>query len=334
MGQEDAFSVAGQVAHKIQPVRPTEMCAALGHEELVGLKEQEQEQRRALQETEIEIEAEEADAPKTHSRVYTPTPEEFNKHCATHLPYRNWCPICVQAKRKSPGHRSIDGDKKERYIPTISMDYMFMNERTDDHNYPILVIHDSISEGVWAIFVKRKGNYNEYVSKRVAGIINRLGYTKVVIKSDQEPSIKDVSYEAKKRIWKDLAECQEGAKEFCQCQVVMQHSPVGESQANGVIENAIQRVQGQIRAIKLDMESNTGTRLIPSHPTWPWLIEFAAQTLLYWRVTNDDGLTAIQRIRGRSTMSAKPRFGEKVLYNITKPSSLASQSQDGNTQYG
>ena len=114
----------------------------------------------------------------------------------------------------------------------------------------------------------------------------------------------------------------------------MQHSPVGESQANGVIENAIQRVQGQIRAIKLDMESNTGTRLIPSHPTWPWLIEFAAQTLLYWRVTNDDGLTAIQRIRGRSTMSAKPRFGEKVLYKITKPSSLASQSQDGNTQYG
>ena len=47
------------------------------------------------------------------------------------------------------------------------MDYMFMNERTDDYNFPILVLHDSDSEGDWAIFVKRKGNYSGYVSKRL-----------------------------------------------------------------------------------------------------------------------------------------------------------------------
>ena len=32
----------------------------------------------------------------------------------------------------------------------------------------------------------------------------------------------------------------------------------------------------------------------------------------------EDGLTAIQRIRGRSTMTAKPRFGEKILYKLSK----------------
>ena len=99
------------------------------------------------------------------------------------------------------------------------------------------------------------------------------------------------------------------------CQVVQQHSPVGESAANAASENAIQRAQGQIRAIKLDLEVNTKEKIKPSSPLWPWMIEFAAQTILYWRICGDDGLTAIQKIRGNTSMSAKPRFGEVVLYN-------------------
>ena len=122
MGQKGAFSEAGQVAPRVQPVRPTDMCAAIGQEELVGLKEQEKEQRRARQDTEME--AEEADAPKIYSRIYTPTPDEFNKHCATHLPFWKWCPICAHAKQNNPSHRSSDDNKKERHTPTIRMDYI------------------------------------------------------------------------------------------------------------------------------------------------------------------------------------------------------------------
>ena len=56
-------------------------------------------------------------------------------------------------------------------------------------------------------------------------------------------------------------------KELCGCQVVMRRSPVGESAANGAIENAIQRV-------------------------WPCLVEYAAHTQLFWRIFGDDGLAA------------------------------------------
>jgi len=295
------------------------VIAPIGHEDvvgdLVGLKETMQQAKKDLVETEIDIE--EADAPKVHSRVYTPSPEEFNKHCATHLPYRNWCPICVKAKRKNPSHRKTDAGQ-HKHVPVLSMDYMFMNERTDDYNFPILVLHDSESEGVWAIFVKRKGNYSEYVSKRIAEIVNWLGYTKVVFKTDQEPAIKDVMHDAKTKIWKDMDAFHEQVKTHCACQITVLHSPVGESQANGVVENAIQRIQGQIRAIKLDVESSSDTKMVPTHPAWPWMIEFAAQSILYWRISGDDGLTAIQRIRGRSTTSPKPRFGEKILYKLSK----------------
>ena len=69
-----------------------------------------------------------------------------------------------------------------------------------DTGDPILVMHDDRSEGVWAMCVKRKGNYGDYVVKRIADVISRLGYARIVLKSDQEPSIKDVMCEAKKRV--------------------------------------------------------------------------------------------------------------------------------------
>ena len=78
--------------------------------------------------------------------------------------------------------------------------------------------------------------------------------------------------------------------------MVIQKSPVGESAANGKVENAIQRLQDQIRAIKLDVEINANTRINPDQPAWPWFIEFVAPTILYWRIGGYDGFTAIQRI--------------------------------------
>lgn len=101
------------------------------------------------------------------------------------------------------------------------------------------------------------------------------------------------------------------------CQVVLQHSPVGESAANGMIDDTIQRVQGQVRAIRLDWEAAAGSRIDASFPIWSCLIEFVAQTLLMWRISGDDGLTA-QRTRGRSRTTPKSRFGEKVLYEVPR----------------
>ena len=139
-----------------------------------------------------------------------------------------------------------------------------------------------------------------------------------MLKSDQEPAIKVVGDKSRENLCEDMYKMMNDIKGECGCQILTQHSPVGESAANGAIENTIQRVQGQIRAIKLDVETNTKLKLSPSQAIWPWLIEYAAQTLLYWRVTGHDGLTAIQRIRGRSSTAPRPRFGEKVLYNVAK----------------
>ena len=60
------------------------------------------------------------------------------------------------------------------------------------------MITESQSGGIWAIAVKRKGNYSDYVSKRIASIIEKVGYARCVLKSDQEPAIFDVAKEVKR----------------------------------------------------------------------------------------------------------------------------------------
>ena len=52
-----------------------------------------------------------------------PTEEEVAYHELTHLPYRNWCPVCVKAKGKDLDHRgAVD---KERKLSEYCFDYCF-----------------------------------------------------------------------------------------------------------------------------------------------------------------------------------------------------------------
>ena len=133
----------------------------------------------------------------------------------------------MQAKKINPAHPSKKDESKHKHIPVLSIDYMYLNEKSEDANDPILVMHDSMSEGVWFIFVRQKGG-NSYSAKRVSGIIKRLGYSKVVIKSDQEPAIANLEDRAREMLWHDIDEMLKEIKEECGgIQVVIQHSPVG-----------------------------------------------------------------------------------------------------------
>ena len=60
-------------------------------------------------------------------------------------------------------------------------------------NRPMQVIHDSCSEGVCAVFTKKQGD-RVHVRNKVANIIRGLGYLMIVIKSDQEPTIRSMEW--------------------------------------------------------------------------------------------------------------------------------------------
>ena len=65
------------------------------------LEKEVEEHENNLRDIELEIEAEDAVIPRGFAKTYTPTKEEYDRHCLTHLPYRSWCPICIQAKKRT-----------------------------------------------------------------------------------------------------------------------------------------------------------------------------------------------------------------------------------------
>ena len=65
-----------------------------------------------------------------------------------------------------------------------------------------------------------------------------------------------------------------------------------------------------------------------------WLIEYAAQTLLFWRISGSDGLTAIQRMREDPPRCRGPDSENESCTRYGKSSSSASQKPDGHMKCG
>ena len=72
-----------------------------------------------------ENEIQEAAPPQGLPAPFTPSEAEVNNHNLTHLPYRNWCPICVKGKGKAAAHRCLE-THREAGVPVVSIDYTFL----------------------------------------------------------------------------------------------------------------------------------------------------------------------------------------------------------------
>ena len=106
--------------------------------------------------------------------------------------------------------------------------------RTASDN-PVLVMFDRWSKSHTAIYLPAKGIGHPYSAEAVARAVSRHGYRRVVLKSDQEPA---------------LVALLAAAKDLCTCEVLLEHSPKGEPQANGEAERAVQSIMGLARTLK------------------------------------------------------------------------------------
>ena len=128
--------------------------------------------------------------------------------------------------------------------------------------------------------------------------LHRLGYTRLVLKSDGEPAILALKAEVKKKANIDI---------------ITEEPAVGESQSNGEIENAVFHVQSQVRTLKSAVESRYQKELHSRHPVLAWAIQYAG-VLLTRFMTGVDGKTAWEREKGKPYRRELPEFGECVHY--------------------
>ena len=83
---------------------------------MIESEEQEEEVREELDEGSVR-------GPRHVRDIKAPSQEEVERHCLTHLPFRNWRPHCMRGRgREAPHRRSVGGHGE---LPEISLDFCF-----------------------------------------------------------------------------------------------------------------------------------------------------------------------------------------------------------------
>ena len=247
------------------------------------------------------------------ARPDRPTPEMIAAHEVSHVPYRSWCRACVAGRGRAFQHKASG---QESTVPVVSMDYLYFNERTDGPGLPTVVLRDRHSKAIFSHLLPCKGTTGStYPERAVLKDLAFLGYKKLILKNDQEVSIKALS---------------QAVRNGFSGEIVPEESPKGDhhGQSNGEAERSVQTVQGLVRTLKSSLEEK-GITLEPSSAVLAWMVEYAGVLHTLFSQELHEGLTPFQRIKGRKWQVALPCFGEAVDFRRNTRSKLDSRWQSG-----
>ena len=142
----------------------------------------------------------------------------------------------------------------------------------------VLVGYDGLTRAFFANVVPCNGTSHGHAETALAHNVLSTGHQKVILQSEQEPSIMDVKHKAGTHI---------------PTEIVYAESPVGDSSANGSIERAI---QVQIRAIKDFTERQIGATMGIDSSVLKWLVRHAA-----WTLTTNHSINRLPRSINRNS---------------------------------
>ena len=206
----------------------------------------------------------------------------------------------------------------------------------------ILVAREKSTKMNLATVVPMKGASVEYPVRRTLTFLKEIGLegADIVLKSDQEPALKDLlnTVAARRSATSKIERCDEDEQSGDKSaqavgRTVHESSPVGSSQSNGLIERAIQDVEGQVRTLKLAFESHLGQQIPSDHNIIPWLVEYAAVFLNRGQV-GQDGKTAYGRLKGKTASLPGMQFGERLLWRTNIPARDRRNRMDTQTSEG
>ena len=155
---------------------------------------------------------------------------------------------------------------------------------------------------IFAHVVPKRGLVANHGVSQLLKDIQRLGHKKMCLKSDGEAA---------------LVAIQEEVKKIRPEETLLENSPVGDSQSNGIAERAVQAISEQTRVLRASLEAKLGAKVPGSHPVTCWLIEHAAELLNKYQ-KGEDGRSAYQRLRGKPWTRDMVEFGEKVHFRMNQ----------------
>jgi hypothetical protein len=172
-----------------------------------------------------------------------PTMEEYQAHRADHMPYRSWCPHCVNGRATGHQHK---GQKEKQRVPQLGFDYLHGTESFalasgEEETVKILVAKCHQSKCVFANVVPQKGlDPALYAVERLKRDVMWLGHTRLILKSDNERAILALLRNTLKVLQKEveIKNIQES------------HPAAYDSSSNGSTENASKQVGNMISTVR------------------------------------------------------------------------------------
>ena len=149
-----------------------------------------------------------------------PTDAARMAHNATHVPFRDWCPICVSIRGSSP-YRRVVVNKTADTLPKFQTDYMFIRTVAESKTQPCFIFVETRSGVVISFKCDRKGGYED-LTKEILRHFDAYGFfNPVIIQCEKEMSIIDV--------------CRKVARER-NARTVLRFAPKTSHQSNGFAE--------------------------------------------------------------------------------------------------
>ena len=156
-----------------------------------------------------------------------PTAEDREEQTASgHAVFRTRCRECCIGRGRMHQHRA---GGRETAIPAIAIDYGYLNDRDNqmrEAGAPILVSKCDRDRWIGAAIVPTKGA-DEYAVAELKNDVMCSGFTEVLIRSDNEPSILA------------LKESTATVLKFAGVTIKAEESALYDSQSNGLAERAL-----------------------------------------------------------------------------------------------
>ena len=124
-----------------------------------------------------------------------------------------------------------------------------------------LIACDYESKAVFAIVIAQKGHDdNGYAANFILDVVKWLGYTTIMVKSDNEPAMLRLVQVAVEKLRTRLATVRE------------EHSKEYDSQSHGATETRIRSVRMYFRTLRHFFEAQLGRQVPIDHPVMAWLL--------------------------------------------------------------